>query len=299
MSNLESINSQEEIKEGLVSRYYELCKFNESFDTQLKVRLTASKPSEAEIIKAEIAGDIELLLTTEKPEEISKFFDQLESNRQLLIEFQTNPILARDFLICVYFGRKTLFENEKSVENFIYNFNLYQNDFAETDLREEKRKKTSPLASDEEYNAGVYKDSLEFQVSDAVFILRKKGYNTFESGFGDLVTGEQMVGFWQEDFDTEPFVPETLRRALIEKGVNIELEKEGDVEPPPEKKRYQILLIPMGDKLPSLEEWKEIWDLVAKEMPIISEGSEPINDNTLISKSFREEQKKIRQRQTT
>jgi hypothetical protein len=48
----------------------------------------------------------------------------------------------------------------------------------------EERKAKNPRASEEELRAGVYKEGLEPQVRDAVFALRRKGYATFESGFG-------------------------------------------------------------------------------------------------------------------
>lgn len=73
-------------------------------------------------------------------------------------------------------------------------------------LREQKdelrqRVATNPVPDDEELSAGAYREEIEPQCRKAIFTIRKKGYDTFSSGFG---TGNNQVldGIFKLDQNT-------------------------------------------------------------------------------------------------
>jgi len=122
-------------------------------------------------------------------------------------------------------------------------------------VRRDKRMKENPLASQEEYEAGTYKDSLEYQVADAVFALRKKGYITFESGMDEKITSrDQFIGVYNKKI----FLPTTLVEDLRKKGFHLSLNTLDD--------RTQIRIRPLIENVP-LSKWKEIWDEVSENLP--------------------------------
>jgi hypothetical protein len=115
--------------------------------------------------------------------------------------------------------------------------------------------KAPRLATDQEYEMGVYTDYLESQVRDAVPALWEKGYRTFQSGYGEKDIVRQYIDFSNEDIT----IPEDLEQYLEEKGVAITMSNEDD--------RTTLSLRPRSGKSLRLSEWKEIWDTVAEMLP--------------------------------
>ncbi len=118
--------------------------------------------------------------------------------------------------------------------------------------RRDERFKQNPNASDVEYQLGAFKESLESQVSDAVFELAEKGYRPFESGMDENVySREQFIGF----YDTEIQIPDLLKESLMEEGFTIYLRDMDD--------RTQIRISPPGGRRVRSSEWKAVWDQVS------------------------------------
>lgn len=67
-----------------------------------------------------------------------------------------------------------------------------------SEMREKFKERiiNNPEPTKEEWQMGVYKEEIEPQVLDAVMLMRKKGYNTFESGF--YGPEMQRIGFEEE-----------------------------------------------------------------------------------------------------
>jgi len=111
------------------------------------------------------------------------------------------------------------------------------------------------LATEAEYEMGCYVEFLESQVRDAVLVLQNKGYKTFQSGFEEKEGRRgQFIDFYNKDI----FVPDHIKNYLKEKGVSLEVTKGSN--------RTTLTLVP-PDRLVRLDEWKEVWDYVAGELP--------------------------------
>ena len=81
------------------------------------------------------------------------------------------------------------------------------------------RRATSPRPDNEELLLGAYREALESQVRAAVFAMREKGYNTYESGFNGF-GASQRIGL--TDPQLENFsLPEDLVRRWQEQGMSI------------------------------------------------------------------------------
>ncbi len=151
--------------------------------------------------------------------------------------------------------------------------------------RREQRLVENPLADEEELNAGAYKDELESQVSNAVFMLRKKGYNTFQSGFKESSIRDQFV----DVYNKEVKIPESIIEYFKNKKIEISIKESND--------RTTITLHPLKEEAVILEEWKNIWDDFADKIPGI-ENTKPEKEPTAHT-NFREKQKNIRDGKNT
>ncbi len=191
---------------------------------------------------------------------------------------------------------KDIFANEKSVSSYAWNHTLRSKEKIEDQSIRMKQRFDHALAADEsEINAGVYREELEPQVSDAVFLLRKKGYDTFQSGFDDLADGSQFF-----DFNLEGDVHDAeILKALFEEGsIPESLKKESiNVEVKTFKDRLTVKFIPDNALMP-LDQWKKIFDLVATLVPDRGHVAPP--PTRLGSyETFTERQNKIKQKQKT
>ena len=173
---------------------------------------------------------------------------------------------------------------QETMDRFIYNFDLRSstdqplNDFLE--LLQNR------LATEEELAAGVYKEQLEAHVRDAVFELRRKGYNTFESGFDNLAKGTHSIGF-------DPIPPEKLTelskslKALSIETLSIDIVDEGD--------RQKIVITP--EKNMDITELKVVWDKIAGTVPSV--GPKAGNSDIQSAQMFREKQDKLKKGEDT
>lgn len=147
------------------------------------------------------------------------------------------------------------------------------------------RMQKNPLATQEEYDLGVYKEGLEAQVRDACFLLQKKGYKTFESGFrekeGDR---DQYVGMYNKNIN----IPESVINYFKEKQFEISVIHHDD--------RTVVNIHPESSNAVTLEEWKNIWNDLVDKLPMAKK--EDFNDRKkyLLHTSFRERQDNLRAR---
>lgn len=126
------------------------------------------------------------------------------------------------------------------------------------DSEVKERKDKNPKATDEELSAGVYREGLEPQVRDAVFVLRRKGYTTYESGFGG--GDRQIISFEKKQLENFK-LPEDLVQRLADLGVKAEIQPN----------RVSLYF----EKFFELSEIKKIWDEIVETLPDLGSLAEP------------------------
>lgn len=149
--------------------------------------------------------------------------------------------------------------------------------------REQRRSEEEPLATEREYELGVYKDALERQVQDAVFKLFDKGYKTFESGFRENTKRDQYIGMYNKKAE----VPEELKEGFKQKGFKISEKYHED--------RTIIQIHPLTNASVRLDEWKKLWDEFAERMPEAPEEDLSDTKEYTFHREFRDRQDKLRQ----
>jgi hypothetical protein len=112
-----------------------------------------------------------------------------------------------------------------------------------------KRLSIDSIPTADELNAGVYAEQLESHVRDAVFALRKKGYDTKGSGFGDIDVEKLYLSG-----DNTSFL--TLGEGVIEQLTRLGVQIVDDGE--------AIKFLSAGK---SVNEIKQTWDLIAQILP--------------------------------
>lgn len=128
------------------------------------------------------------------------------------------------------------------------------------DMREnfKQRIAANPSPDNEEEQMGIYKEELEPQVRDAVISLRRKGYNTFESGFYGSTM--QKISFEERPLAQLNLTPEILNLAQS-KGLEI------NVSPDSIELHYNKFL--------DLADLKEVWDKIAESLPSLGHPAMP------------------------
>jgi len=108
--------------------------------------------------------------------------------------------------------------SEEQIELFC-NFAILRQETIEK-MQEEilTRKKINPNPSTEELSMGAYLEQIEPQIRETIVNLRKKGYNTYESGFGDF--DSQRISF-SDDVLRDFSVPAELKNELVDDKVKI------------------------------------------------------------------------------
>jgi len=117
-----------------------------------------------------------------------------------------------------------------------------------------KRILENPEPDEEELLAGTYRDEIEPQVRKAVFLMREKGYNTYESGFYGL--NLQRIGVSDNSFEKIILPPEIIEEAS-KKEIDITVASDA----------IELFF----NKYVSLEEIKKIWDDIADFLPVREE----------------------------
>ena len=143
----------------------------------------------------------------------------------------------------------------------------------ESDRAAEKRKATNPAADELERAIGLYRERLEFQVRDAVFALRQKGYSSYESGFSGLE--RQQITFHDS-------APELVTHTFSEKLLQVFTQYEA--EPYCKENAVGFTL----KQSISDETLKALWDLLVEEIPPLKTEQAPTTVRT--AQRFREEQ---------
>jgi len=119
------------------------------------------------------------------------------------------------------------------------------------------REVQNPAASVDEYNMGAFAESIEPQVRDAVLTMRRKGFQTMSSGYGDYDI--QSI-----NFDAVPnmaaYKPSSELQALLEKQ-NIDFHSD-------ESTVWFSCRTPL-----SVGDLKIVWDAIADDLPDQGQGA--------------------------
>lgn len=222
----------------------------------------------------------------------NKYFAENDISRNQIVSFYSDSERLSRELSVVFSGKseeEVYSTIEKTSELFENNRNLfvehYQKIFERNDTyhRSEKRSRENPIATEEEYELGAYKEELERQVADAVFALQKKGYKTFQSGFREKDGDRgQFVDMYNKDVN----LPEQLVSYMASEGIEISILHLED--------RTTINLYPRKDEFITLDQWKKIWDKLAEEMTPAKQENFDNKKNYSIHSNFRARQNVLR-----
>lgn len=139
---------------------------------------------------------------------------------------------------------------------------------AQTD--KDQRMAENPHPTEDELLMGAFIEQIEPHVRDAVKMLRKKGYATWESGY--VGGAAQRISFNQEALDDFAF-PAELVESLLDQGITVDVGNE---------------MIEMRSSKPmALDDWKRVWDKVAEALPDL--GKPAAASMTGAAQDFREQ----------
>jgi len=137
----------------------------------------------------------------------------------------------------------------------------------QTEIKE--RKQTNPRPSGDELLMGAYIEQIEPQVREIVLNLGKKGYTTYESGFGDF--DSQRISFTGEPLAQFSF-PEELKKDLARAGIELIVK--------PNSLEFKF------SQFKDLDKIKGLWRKVESAIPNLGKTAEP--NNTQAAKLFRQ-----------
>lgn len=123
------------------------------------------------------------------------------------------------------------------------------------------RANNNPLPTSEELALGAYKEMLEPQVREAIFLMRKKGYDTVSSGFSDF--NFQTISFAENLIFEQKIIEDLNKLGVKARGKMLVFECDKD----------DLVLI------------KEKWDKIAEILP--DHGKIAPESPTTIAKTFR------------
>lgn len=242
--------------------------------TSFKARLSevVNLPYEEEPFKSWVE---EVLVYEGGDHEIKNFFENISKYPSAKEFFREDiTVLPHAF----YEMGQKIFDSVVDLEIMLHNLKERHNEIRINEEERRYRIFMNPVASEEEYRLGTYKESIEYQVRDAVFELLRKGYLPFGSGFRDLSLGSQSVGICiEEGVDYQVLIDKL-------KSLNIPF----DIY----ENRMEIFLYPKDKKLP-MEDWKFLWDKFAAMAPPVA-GKMKNSDNGLQGQDFREAQDSIK-----
>lgn len=140
---------------------------------------------------------------------------------------------------------------------------------------------STKIATEEEYEMGVFIELLEDQVREAVVEANKKGYKTFQSGFSEKDPKNQFMDVYNKNIS----IPEELIKTLEEKGVDVSVENFDD--------RTTITLHPTKQTF-KMAEWKEIWNSFIQNLPEADKEMVENYKEPGLHKDFRNKQDALR-----
>jgi hypothetical protein len=220
-----------------------------------------------------------------------KHLDEKSPLKEKIINFYSDFDRLQNELKVVFKGlsegeiSKKIEEVKERLNDKTFFVEHYQKIFERTEVFNgiKNRMMENPLATQEEYDLGVYKEGLETQVRDACFSLQKKGYKTFESGFREKEGNrDQYLGMYNKNID----VPESVTDYFKEKQFEISIIHHDD--------RTVINIHPENADAVTLDEWKKIWDELAEKLPVAKEEDFSKNKKYSLHTSFRERQDNLR-----
>ncbi len=192
-----------------------------------------------------------------------RYLDEEDPLRARIISYYSERSETEQELIAVL-GKKSdegQSDYVQDVENFTENPQWFvermEKLYELQDVHKRRREYMSEdrLATDEEYSLGVYSDTLESQVRDAVFSAYKKGYITFQSGFKEKTDRDQFMDFYNKNIS----IPADMLTYLQGLSIEVKVEHFDD--------RTTIALHPTGDGPMRLAQWKEVWDALIESLP--------------------------------
>ncbi len=223
-------------------------------------------------------------------EAAEKYLDEDDALRKIIIDFYSTREETEKELLN-YLGKKNNDEIDEYL-NAIKDFTDDQTRFVEkmekmhelqtVHGRRREYNSVDRVASDEEYELGVYADVIEAQVREAVFDLHKKGYVTFQSGFRENSDRDQFMDFRNSNL----VIPDKIIEKLKEVSVEIKIEYFDD--------RTTLTLHPISDKAIRLSEWKEIWNMLVTDLPPADSALAPKAKLVREHSLFREQQDNLR-----
>lgn len=222
-------------------------------------------------------------------EAAEKYLDEDDALRKTIIDFYSiREETGKELLN--YLGKKNKDEIDEYL-NLVKDFTEDQTRFIEkieklNELqtvhgRRREYSSADRVASDEEYELGVYADVIEVQVREAVFDLNRKGYVTFQSGFREKSDRDQFMDFRNSNL----VIPDEVIEKLKESSVEIKIEYSHN--------RTTLTLHPTADRAIRLSEWKEIWNTLVAGLPPADSALVP-RETVYEHRIFREKQDKLR-----
>lgn len=140
----------------------------------------------------------------------------------------------------------------------------------ELNLRIEK----NPVATAEELKLGAYIENIETHMRSVIMQLRKKGYNTFESGFYGL--NRQVIGLNDNDFN-DLQLSDSLLTYLKKQGIEIQI-------------KSNKIFLDINKPL-QIETIQKVWEDIVSEIP--DKKYEAPESTIRAAKMFREDQEKL------
>lgn len=158
--------------------------------------------------------------------------------------------------------------DEETIETSIALQRLRKEVHASQEHEQIQRVEENSTPTPEELSLGAYAEMIEPQVRDALFMIRKKGYNTVSSGFNDM--NIQSIYFSERIADA--LSPQTIKK--IEE-VGAEVKENG---------------ISFSCDTTDLGKIKERWDAIAELLP--ERGIQAVNSPFPTAQDFRERYKR-------
>lgn len=158
--------------------------------------------------------------------------------------------------------------DEKTIEDSVALQRLRKEVHVSQEFEQIQRVEENSTPTPEELSLGAYAEMIEPQVRDAVFMIRKKGYNTVSSGFNDM----NMQSMYFSERIADALSPQTIKK--IEE-VGAEVSGNG---------------ISFSCNEANLEQIKERWLTVAELLP--DRGIRAVNSPFPAAQDFRERYKK-------
>ena len=221
-----------------------------------------------------------------------RFLPEGDPLRDYILEYYSDTERLTSELAHVFRGRDEAAINEfidartRAFEDKSTFVEFFQRLKERTDTfkRGRERAEREPVASDKEYQIGAYREQLESQVVDAVVSLKVKGYETFQSGFVESDQRDQFIDMYNKDV----VVPPSLIAMLEAKSFKISVLYQGA--------RTTIRIHPLAEGPVRLDEWKQVWDEFAKEMPPASIEDLSASKTYLVHSEFRNRQDILREK---